>query len=262
MQQKLGKDIIVSFSSGQDSTTVLYWAKKYFDNVHAITFNYGQRHSIEIDCSKVIAKIAGLASHEIVQVPNCLISSSPLTSNNELEIYQNYEQMDNVIGNRREMTFVPMRNALFLTIIANRAESLGIKNIALGVCQLDNANYDDCREVFIKNTQDYINTALGHDHRGTGEIKIHTPLMYLSKAQTVKLAKELNNGCWEALAYSHTSYDGQYPPISMNHSNVLRAQGFLEADLPDPLVLRAVSEGLMELPDTDNYKNVSTNFRS
>ena len=76
--------------------------------------------------------------------------------------------------------------------------------------------------------------------------------MNLKKSETVKLAMELP-GCYEALAWSHTSYDGTFPPTDRNHSNVLRAQGFLEADRPDPLVVRAYHEGLMELPDTPNY---------
>jgi len=243
---------LVVFSGGQDSTTCLFWAKQEFDEVHAITFDYGQRHRIEIDAAVRIAKGAGVASHEVVAVPNCLISSSPLTSNASLEKYTDAASMDEIIGNRRELTFVPMRNALFLTIAANRAEALGIPHLVTGVCEMDNANYDDCRGVFIDATEDYINTALGHDHRGTQPITIHTPLIHLSKAQTVLLAEELP-GCWEALAYSHTSYDGKYPPTDNNHANVLRAQGFEEANRPDPLVLRAHREGLMALPDTPNY---------
>lgn len=243
---------LVVFSGGQDSTTCLYWAKRKFDEVHAITFDYGQRHVIEIDAARKIASMAGISSHEVVAVPNCLVSASPLTSSNELETYKNFKEMDGHIGNRRELTFVPMRNALFLTIAANRAEAEGIPNIVTGVCQMDNANYDDCRAVFIDATAAYINTALGHDHRGTTSIAIHTPLMYLSKAETVKLSYELQ-GCWDALAYSHTSYDGKYPPTDMNHSNLLRAQGFLEAGMPDPLVLRAFNEDLMSLPKTPNY---------
>jgi 7-cyano-7-deazaguanine synthase len=246
---------LVVLSGGQDSTTCLFWAKDNFDEVHAITFNYGQRHIIELESAKKVAEMAGVKSHEIVDVPNCLISTSPLTSDNPLEKYENAQQMDEVIGNRRELTFVPMRNALFLTIAANRAEALGIPNIVTGVCQMDNANYDDCREIFINATEDYINTALGHDHRGTQPIEIHTPLMHLTKAETVDLALNLE-GCYEALAYSHTSYDGKYPPTDNNHANVLRADGFEQAGVPDPLVLRAWCENLMELPDTDNYEDV------
>lgn len=246
---------LVVLSGGQDSVTCLFWAKQNFAEVHAITFDYGQRHSIEIEAAIKTAEMAGVASHEVVTVPNCLISTSPLTSTNPLEQYSSHEQMEKIIGARREATFVPMRNALFLTIAANRAEALGIQNLVTGVCAMDNANYDDCRAIFVQAAQFYINTALGHDHRGTPAIHIHTPLLYLTKEETVKLSHELP-GCWEALAYSHTSYDGKYPPTDMNHSNVLRAEGFLRAGLPDPLVLRAYKEGLMDLPDTPNYKGV------
>jgi 7-cyano-7-deazaguanine synthase len=244
---------IVVFSGGQDSTTCLYWAREQFEKVHAITFDYGQTHRLEIEAAK---KIAGMAdvSHEIIQVPNCLISKSPLTDPTaKLERYESAEQMDKVIGNRREVTFVPMRNALFLTIAANRAEAMGYNIIVTGVCQMDNANYDDCRETFIRATEEYINKALGHDHRQTVPIGLVTPLMYKTKADTVRIASVLP-GCWEALAYSHTSYDGMYPPTDMNHANVLRAKGFEDAGMPDPLVLRAHGEGLMELPNTPNYK--------
>jgi 7-cyano-7-deazaguanine synthase len=249
----MGTKALVVFSGGQDSTTCLYWAKKKFDEVHAITFDYGQFHRLEIQAATDIALMAQVTSHEIVEVPNCLISTSPLTdSSAQLEKYASAAAMEKTIGTRRELTFVPMRNALFLTIAANRAEARGIPNLVTGVCQMDNANYDDCRAVFIDAATLYINTALGHDHRGTPPIVIHTPLMYLSKAKTVELSHSLP-GCWEALAYSHTSYDGKYPPTDMNHANVLRAQGFKEAGLPDPLVLRAVAENLMEMPTTANY---------
>lgn len=245
---------LVILSGGQDSTACLFWAKKKFNEVHAITFDYGQRHAREIEAARKVAAMAKTASHEIVVVPTCLISSSPLTSKNDLEQYSDPTTMAETIGDRREVTFVPMRNALFLTIAANRAEALGIPNLVTGVCQMDNANYDDCREIFINATAYYINTALGHDHRGTTPIQIHTPLMFMSKAQTVMMAFE-DAQSWAALAYTHTSYAGEYPPTDNNHANVLRAQGFLEAGLPDPLIVRAVSEGLMTFPKTANYAN-------
>ena len=84
-------------------------------------------------------------------------------------------------------------------------------------------------------------------------MRFYAPLIELSKADTVRLSRMLP-GCWEALAYSHTSYDGKYPPTDKNHSNLLREQGFVESSFPDPLVLRAYEEGLMDLPNTANYK--------
>lgn len=260
------KKILVVLSGGQDSTTCLFWAKQKlaqhaYDSaacglptdteLHAVTFHYGQRHAIEIDAAVKVAQLAGVTSHEIINVPSCLRSASPLVdSGNELERYENYEQMDKVIGNRVELTFVPMRNTLFLTIAANRAIALGCDEIVTGVCQQDNANYPDCREFYLFVLEQAFNESLGSDR-----LKLVAPLMDMSKADSVRLAETLP-GCMEALAYSHTSYDGKYPPTDMNHSNVLRAQGFLEAGVPDPLVCRAAREGLMDLPSSSNYDSV------
>lgn len=249
-------EALVILSGGQDSTTCLFEAVKTHPKggVHAITFDYGQRHVIELQAAAKVAFLAGAASHEIIEVPGILRSTSPLTSDTPLEKYDSFESMDKTIGDRRELTFVPMRNALFLTLAANRAEARGIKHIYTGVCAMDNANYDDCRPEFIQAAERYINTALGHDHRNEqkGYVHLVTPLLMVSKADTVRMSRVLP-GCWEALAYTHTSYDGVYPPTDNNHSNVLRAQGFLEAGYADPLVVRAHYEGLMDLPDTPNY---------
>ena len=228
------KKALVILSGGQDSTTCLFWAVQKFDEVHAISFDYGQKHKIELDLAKKVAQLAGVRTHEIIKVPNILKSMSPLVSDNPLETYTDYDSMDKVIGDRRELTFVPMRNALFLTIAANRAELLGIENLITGVCQLDNANYDDCRSIFIACTESYINHALGHDHRGTQKIKILTPLIDLTKAETVELA--IKCGAYEAMKYTHTCYAGVRPPCGECHSCVLRAQGFKESGHPDPLV--------------------------
>lgn len=259
---------LVILSGGQDSTTCLFWAiEKYgVENVYAITFDYGQRHRIELSAAMTIADMAGLSDwlkskvsfnesnssgrHELVRVPQCLVSSSPLTSNNELDRYEDFEKMEAEVGDKVEKTFVPMRNTFFFTIAANRAVALGIGNLVTGICQGDNANYPDCTEAFRWKLQNAFNQSLGSDDEYG--MQILAPLMRLSKADTCKLAFQLE-GCWEALAYSHTSYDGKYPPTDPNHSNLLRAEGFRLADLPDPLVIRAYREGLMELPETANY---------
>lgn len=243
--------VMVVLSGGQDSTTCLYWAKERFAEVHAITFNYGQKHSRELEAAKKVAEMAEVDSHQFIDIPNILKGRSPLVNPNEsLEQYTDYESMDKIIGNRVELTFVPMRNAFFLTVAANYALEKDIYDLVTGVCQQDNANYPDCRQRFIDWQQRTINEALGINN-----FKIHTPLMDLSKAQSIEMAKTLH-GCMEALAYSHTAYDGQYPPVGKDHATVLRAQGFLEANTPDPLIVRAYKEGLMALPDTPNYDEV------
>lgn len=244
---------LVVLSGGQDSTTCLFWAKMvYSDGIHAITFDYDQRHSIEIDCAQTVAKRCGVLSHEIIYIgANVLRSSSPLTEPGvPLETYTDYKTMDKIIGDRVELTFVPMRNDLFLTIAANRAINLGVHDIVTGVCQQDNANYPDCRQSFITAKERAINEALG-----VRNFSIVTPLMNMSKSNSIKLAMTMP-GCMDALAYSHTSYDGKYPPTGKDHASTLRAQGFLEAGVADPLVLRAWREGLMALPETDNYAGI------
>lgn len=244
------KKALVVLSGGQDSTTCLFWAKKHFDEIHAVTFDYGQRHRIELEAAKKVGEMAGVKSHEFIYLgDHVLKSSSPLTSQAVLEQYTDYNQMDATIGDRVELTFIPMRNTLMFTVAANRAVALGINTIVTGICQEDNANYPDCRQRFQIEMERAINASLGFEE---DEFQIEAPLMFMTKAQSVKLALELP-GCYAALAWSHTSYDGKYPPVDMNHSNVLRAHGFDVADVPDPLVLRAHMEGLMPLPLSANY---------
>lgn len=249
------KRALVVLSGGQDSTTCLFWAKQNYEQVYAITFDYGQRHRIEIDAAITVAGMAAIGdNHEIVYIHDCLISTSPLTSDAKLEQYENFSQMDRVIGDRVELTFVPMRNMLFLTIAMNRAVALGQgTDVITGICQADNANYPDCTEAFRRAFEQAADQALQATPDPENPVcRVVAPFIFMSKAEMVALARDLP-GCWHALAYSHTSYDGKYPPVDMNHSNVLRAQGFEEAGLPDPLVLRAVYEGLMSYPNTPNY---------
>jgi len=252
METKRTKALVV-LSGGQDSTTCLFWAKSKFDDVYTITFDYGQKHRREIGSAEKVSDMAAICAHETIRIPGILSSTSPLVDlSKPLEQYENAEQMEQVIGNRIETTFVPMRNMLFLTIAMNRAIALGCDAVVTGICQEDNANYPDCTEYFREAFEIAANTALGNYARESKEIHVIAPLMNMSKAESVKLAATLP-GCMDALAFSHTSYDGNYPPTDMNHANILRAKGFEEAGYPDPLVVRAWQEGLMELPETENY---------
>lgn len=266
--KKVEKALVV-LSGGQDSTTCLFWAINKFgvENVYAISFDYGQRHAIELESAAKVATMAGIADYvdggeaghdlagrwEKIIVQGLLQSTSPLTSDNELDKYSDFDSMAEEVGSKVEKTFVPMRNTLFLTIAANRAIALGCRHIVTGICQADNANYPDCTNAFKNRLRDAFNESLfGMVSKYNQELIIDAPLMFMSKADSVKLAMTLP-GCMDALAYSHTSYDGKYPPTDMNHSNILRAKGFEEAGVPDPLVMRAWREGLMPLPETANY---------
>lgn len=252
---------LVVLSGGQDSTTCLaiyhqLRALGDLDELHAVTFDYGQRHRREIDAAFQIGKLAGVNSHEFVEVGPILKGTSPLTNGaEELETYADHDSMAAIIGDRVEKTFVPMRNALFLTLAANRAVVLGCNEIVTGVCQEDNANYPDCRLDFIAAQEQAINEALGLADQPRRRIQIGTPVIAMPKAEAVNHLLDLGMDYFAWLAFSHTAYDGNYPPVGKDHASILRAHSFEEADLPDPLVLRAYSEGLMELPTTGNYKN-------
>lgn len=247
---------LVVLSGGQDSTTCLFWAIQACNAVCTLSFDYGQRHTIELGAARKVSDMARV-SHHIVDIQGALLSTSPLLDPRALlEKYDNFEQMDKTIGDRVELTFVPMRNMLFATIAMNRAVAWGCDLVVLGICQADNANYPDCTQEFLEAFNKAQTTALGNTN-----IEVHAPLLFMSKAESTRMAMLLP-GCWEALAYTHTSYDGKYPPTDMNHANVLRARGFEEANLPDPLVERAWREGLMELPSTDNYISLRADKRS
>ena len=246
---------LVILSGGQDSTTCLYMAKRRFETVHAITFDYGQRHSVEIDCALQIGKMAKVKTHSIIDIESLINSESPLTSQNELDRYENYDDMTNKVGDNIEKTFVALRNPMFILIAASKAIQLKCQYLVTGICQEDNANYPDCREEFRESIEYMINLALGND---CTDFQVLAPLMYSDKAQTVLIAHSMPE-CWEALAFTHTSYDGKYPPTDNNHSNILRAKGFEKAGYPDPLVVRAYKEKLMDLPKTSNYDSVRDN---
>lgn len=249
---------LLVLSGGQDSTLCGFIAKSRGFDLHAVTFNYGQRHKREITASVEVASRLGIAhNHEIIHLGDGILAgTSPLVSNAPLEQYRDHT----VLPGGLEKTFVPMRNMLFLTIAANRAYVLGCNVLFTGVCQEDFGGYPDCRRYFIDAVEDACNTGAFTSERDTlPSIKIITPLMYMSKAASVHQAMQYE-GCYEALAWTHTGYDGAYPPVGKDHATLLRQKGFEEAGVPDPLVLRAVHSGLMELPVAPNYSGDLTKY--
>ena len=242
---------LVVLSGGQDSATCVAWAKQRYDEVHAITFDYGQRHSIELESAKKVAAVLEVDSHEIVTIPSDVLKGTSPLVNADAEVDEFQSESDIPSGVAK--TFVPVRNQFFLTIAANHAFVKGISVLVTGVCETDYSGYPDCRREFIDSLENTLNlgTFTGESWL-EGNLKIETPLMYLTKAQSVDLAIE--EGGYPVLAYTHTAYDGSYPPKGTDAASILRARGFLEAGVPDPLILRAYKSGaLASLPDTPNY---------
>jgi 7-cyano-7-deazaguanine synthase len=219
---------LVLLSGGQDSTTSLYWARENFTSVSAINIIYGQRHLIEVKCADKIADLAGVSvKHQITTDIFQNIGDSALLSSSG-DINSHHRGSDKLPA-----SFVPARNILFLTIAAAVAFKTGIADIVTGVCQTDFSGYPDCRDNTIKSLQVTLSLAMDYP------FIIHTPLMWLTKAESVKLAKSLP-GCMDALVYSHTCYEGLYPPCGKCPACILRQKGFQEANTPDPIYLRSI----------------------
>ena len=213
---------LVVLSGGQDSTTCLYWAIDRFGlaETRALSFDYGQRHRIELDCARGVAAFAGV-DHTILPVDTFSALGGNALTDDSIAVGQAPER-------GLPATFVPGRNLIFLTYAAAFCWPREIRHIVTGVAQTDYSGYPDCR----RETIDALAVALRLGMEM--EFEIHTPLMSRTKAQTVLLAQEL--GCLEALALTHTCYEGMRPPCGRCDACRLRAKGFTEAGLADPLL--------------------------
>lgn len=185
---------VVIFSGGQDSTTCLFWALKEFGegNIEAITFNYGQKHEIEIIQSKKICDALNIKQTIIDCSFLGTIVESALTSNGDVNV-KNDKGLP--------ASFVPNRNQLFITLAHAYAQKIRAEHLVTGVCQTDFSGYFDCRRDFIDAIQHASNLGSGSN------IHIHTPLMYLTKAETWMLADRLGH-LEEVRVFSHTCYNG------------------------------------------------------
>ncbi len=210
---------LVLLSGGQDSATCLAVAcNSGVDSVQAVTFDYGQRHRIEIEKAQILADIAGVPIRVINAKFIGELSQNALTDFDQ-EIKQNPGELPS--------TFVPGRNLFFLSMAGVLARQAGIKQIYTGVCEADFSGYPDCRSDFIESAEQSINLAM------ETTIKIVTPLMQLTKAETVKLMSQHGKLPW--YAQTHTCYEGLIPACGRCPACQLRLQGFKEAGVVDPL---------------------------
>ena len=168
---------IVVFSGGQDSTTCLFWALETFKKVEAVTFNYNQRHKAEIECAEKIAK--DLNVHHTILDMSLLNQLAPnALTRDSIEIKAGEE-------GSLPSTFVDGRNLLFLSFAAVAAKTKGLRHLVTGVCETDFSGYPDCRDIFIKSLNVTLNLSMDY------QFVIHTPLMWINKAQTWEMADKL-----------------------------------------------------------------------
>ncbi len=216
------KKAIVLLSGGQDSVTCLFWAKKNFDHVIAIGFDYGQKHKVELEQARLICEKYANVEYRVLDIKG-LLGGSALTDHTQ-DVSGQHQ-----INKELPATFTAGRNALFLAVASSFAYNEGISDIVTGTCQTDFSGYPDCRRKFVDSMQLCMTLALDQDMR------IHTPLMYLTKAETWALAWSLGRNIFEIVrTLTMTDYNGDRTMndwgmgVDNNPATFLRAKGFRE----------------------------------
>ena len=221
------KKAIVLLSGGLDSTTALYLAKSQgFDEIYALTFEYGQKHDKELKSAMAVAKATGVKEHKIVNLMLNQWKGCSLTDQH-MEISEGDVNRSDIPS-----TYVPARNMVFLSVAASYADALGITDIFIGVSEVDYSGYVDCREEFIKAMENAINlgTVLGAEKKQ--KITLHAPFMHMTKAEEVRLGVELGVD----FGLTWTCYRGDAHPCGTCDSCLLRAKAFAEAGVEAPTI--------------------------
>jgi 7-cyano-7-deazaguanine synthase len=220
---------VILLSGGIDSATTLAIAKNLGFDIYALSFRYGQRHAVELEAALRIAKRYNVAGHLIVDIDLRKIGGSALTADINVPKNRDAEEMKKDIP----ATYVPARNTIFLSYALAWAEVLGAADIFIGVNVLDYSGYPDCRPEYIAAYEKMANLATRACVEGKQKLKIHTPLIRMSKSQIIKKGIELGVD----YSLTHSCYD---PSVSGDacgecDSCLLRLKGFMEAGFKDPV---------------------------
>lgn len=223
---------VVLLSGGVDSSTVLAIAKGDGFVPYIISFKYGQRHLIELECARAVAKALGVAQHTIVEFDLRAFGGSALTSDIEVPKNRPLAEMSHGIP----VTYVPARNTIFLSFALAWAEVLGSNDIFIGVNALDYSGYPDCRPEYIQAFERMATLATKAGVEGRQKLKIHTPLIQMTKAEIIRAGLKLGVDYGITSSCYDPSPAGE--PCGKCDSCLLRAKGFAEAGVDDPLVRR------------------------
>jgi 7-cyano-7-deazaguanine synthase len=213
-------------SGGLDSSTCLAVARRADFDCYALSFDYGQRHRVELEAAARIAKAFGVREHRVVSIDLRAFGGSALTADIDVP-------KTGVIGAGIPITYVPARNTIFLAFAMAWAEVLECSDVFIGVNAIDYSGYPDCRPGFIEAFERMANLATKAGVEGRTRLHIHAPLASLDKAAIVRLGVDL--GVDFSLTHSCYDPDSSGRPCGACDSCVLRARGFAEAGLTDPL---------------------------
>lgn len=219
---------VVLLSGGLDSTTVVAIARQEGYRPYALSFRYGQRHEIELTAARRVAAAMGVSDHVVADIDLRAFGGSALTADIDVPHHNQVDDLDTGIP----ITYVPARNTIFLSFALAWAETIGASDIFIGVNALDYSGYPDCRPEYIAAFETMANLATKAGVEGTQHLRIHTPLINLTKAQIIRRGLEL--GVDYSLTHSCYDPDLSGRPCGTCDSCLLRQKGFAEAGVVDP----------------------------
>lgn len=222
------KKAVALASGGLDSSTVMALAKQQGFEIHALSFDYGQRHRHELEAARRITQSLGIEDHVIAQIDLRVFGGSALTSSIEVPKNRNAE----LCADEIPVTYVPARNTIFLSFALAWCEVLQAQDIFVGVNAIDYSGYPDCRPEFLESFEKLANLATKAGVEGTSRYRIHAPLLHMSKAQIIRAGMEAGLD----LSLTHSCYDPSPEGLACGacDSCILRRRGFRESGIPDP----------------------------
>ncbi len=223
------KKAICLLSGGLDSSTCLAYATRQGYTCYALSFDYGQRHRFELEAARRVASSLGAVEHKIIALDLRAFGGSALTDDIAVPKSRSGEDM----GHGIPVTYVPARNTIFLSLALAWAEVLGAGDIFIGVNAIDYSGYPDCRPEYIEAFTRMADLATRAGVEGTTKLRIHTPLIHLSKAQITQLAADLDVDF--SLTFTCYDPDAAGRPCGLCDACQLRLKGFAEVGLVDPL---------------------------